>query len=411
MAIASKTITGLNITAEVLNKTRRILRGTEAGDSKPFMVYLRPAREADSVVDRNWLCGGVIIHENYILTSAACIENIGHFYVVSGTHRWIPPGVDDDCIKNGAMKAVWKCVPANYEYDGDQFENIRWMINDIAVVKVEDKFNFHRRVVGCEYSPKRIQFNNKSIDLEAPGTMGTLAGWGSQNTFGDPIQALERQTINSPVLMETTTMVLSKAHCKRRWPERYHYIIEKSMICAKDSVSGGDFAGLCNNKVKCKELVDSQEDYGIRRSDQQAEGDVHNAAHSDPTGHRRAKLSTGGFCENDHGGPLVVGHGNSATVIGIISACLTTNLTRKCYGPFLYTSVFNNHLMITCAVDKEVSPVCRSYVFRATNTKMIETTYSWIGHPDGPAKSELVPKYRRDTNESTENLSDKEFLN
>lgn len=28
-----------------------------------------------------------------------------------------------------------------------------------------------------------------------------------------------------------------------------------------------------------------------------------------------------------------------------------------------------------------------------------------------PAKSELVPKYRRDTNESTENLSEKEFLN
>ncbi|XP_045539852.1 uncharacterized protein LOC106720483 [Papilio machaon] len=352
-----ETITGLKITAEVLNKTRRILRGTEAGDSKPFMVYLRPARDLENtVVDRNWLCGGVIIHENYVLTSAACIENIGHFYVVSGTHRWIPPGIQDDCITNGAMKAVWKCVPANYEYDGDQFENIRWMINDIAVVKVEDRFNFHRRVVGCDYVPKKIQFNNKSIDLEAPGTIGTLAGWGSQSSFGDPIQALERQTINSPVLMETNTMLLSKSYCKRRWPEQYHYIIDKSMICAKDSISGGELAGLCNDKIKCKELIDSQEDYGIRRSEKHiGESEIHNAAHSDSTGHRRAKISTGGFCENDHGGPLVVGHGNSATVVGVIAACLTTNITRKCHGPFLYTSVYNNRLMIMCAVDKEIS--------------------------------------------------------
>lgn len=36
---------------------------------------------------RTWLCGGVIIHEEYVLTSAACIEDAEHFYVVSGTYK------------------------------------------------------------------------------------------------------------------------------------------------------------------------------------------------------------------------------------------------------------------------------------------------------------------------------------
>lgn len=26
-------------------------------------------------------------------------------------YRWLPPGKEDDCIKNGAKKAIWKCVP------------------------------------------------------------------------------------------------------------------------------------------------------------------------------------------------------------------------------------------------------------------------------------------------------------
>ncbi|XP_068625384.1 uncharacterized protein [Battus philenor] len=358
----TKIITGENVTVQEklaahlgLNKSRRILRGVEAGDSEPFMVYLRASPEDKNIgIDANWLCGGVIIHESYILTSAACIENVGHFYVVSGTHRWIPPGVKDDCITNGALKAVWKCVPINYEFDGHQFENILWMANDIAVVKVEDDFNFERRVIGCDFVPKKINFNNRSMALEAPGTVGTLAGWGSQESFGDPIKALGRETVNSPVLLETTAVLLSIQHCKKHWPERYHHIIDKSMICAKDSINGGGLSEVCNDKVKCKELIDTEENFGVRRSQVSEEMEVHNAAHS--ANSRRYQIVSGGFCENDHGGPLVVGHGAGAVVVGIISACLTTDVTRKCYGPFLFTSVYRNRLLITCAIDKDTSP-------------------------------------------------------
>lgn len=68
--------------------TRRILRGHEVGDTRPYMVYLRPAPSAEpQIAETSWLCGGVIIHQRYVLTSAACIEDVKHFYVVSGTNK------------------------------------------------------------------------------------------------------------------------------------------------------------------------------------------------------------------------------------------------------------------------------------------------------------------------------------
>ncbi|CAH2059420.1 unnamed protein product, partial [Iphiclides podalirius] len=379
------TTIGDNLTLPAFNGTRRILRGVEAGDSEPFMVYLRPApSDGDPPPDPNWLCGGVIIHESYILTSAACIESIKHFYVVAGTHRWIPLGLNDECITNGAKKAVWKCVPIHYEFDGHQFENIRWMLDDIAVVRVEDRFNFKRRIVGCDFVPKKIKFNNISLDMERAGVEGLIAGWGSQEHFSDVIE-YGRENINSPVLLETSVMLMNKTHCKRYWPERYHYIIDSSMICAKDEFNSVDMRAICHDQVKCKDLLNSKERMSERRSRVLTNPEAHNSLHS-----RRYYSESGGFCENDHGGPLVVGHGTRAVVVGVISASLTANYTRKCHGPFLFTSVYRNRLLITCAIDRENSPTCRKYLLRTTNTQMNETTFKWSGHPDGPAKSEII---------------------
>lgn len=70
-----------------------------------------------------------------------------------------------------------------YYFDGDEFDNIRWMVGDIAVVKVEDDFNFQRKIRGCDYIPKKVFYNNQSIDLEKGGTVGSLAGWGTVDKF------------------------------------------------------------------------------------------------------------------------------------------------------------------------------------------------------------------------------------
>lgn len=70
-------------------------------------------------------------------------------------------------------------------FDGHENDNIRWMNNDIAIVKTEDEFDFTRRVRGCEFIPRPICYNNQSQKLEEPDTMGSIAGWGSTGRYNE----------------------------------------------------------------------------------------------------------------------------------------------------------------------------------------------------------------------------------
>ena len=70
-------------------------------------------------------------------------------------------------------------------YDGDEFDNVRWMVGDIAVVKVEDEFNFEKRVRGCEFIPKPVAYNNRSVELEKARSTASIAGWGATEAFAD----------------------------------------------------------------------------------------------------------------------------------------------------------------------------------------------------------------------------------
>ncbi|XP_060806879.1 uncharacterized protein LOC106130645 [Amyelois transitella] len=394
--------------AKILNSTRRILGGRDVGDTRPYMVYLRAARPATGVKTTNddWLCGGTIIHDHYILTSAACIEDVQQFYVISGTHRWVPPTVtNDECILNGAKKAVWKCVPKSYVFDGKEFNNVLWMANDIAVVKVEDDFNFKRRVRGCDFVPQKIAFNNISDEFEKAGTIGSIAGWGSSDRFSSVsylnYNTYLKQSINSPILQETEVVLLSKRHCKKRWDPRYHHIIDESMICAKDGSDGNVMSEACSDQVNCKELAYSDEDEDpSRRFLEPTNLVVHDPRHEST---RRA-TEIGGFCENDHGGPLVVGQGKSAKVVGVISACMTREISKKCYGPYLYTSVWKNRHLINCAIDKEIGLTCKK-LLRSSKTHMIETIFNWNQNSNRtknmPERNKQHKKMRRIKNNGT----------
>ncbi|XP_050684846.1 uncharacterized protein LOC126979539 isoform X2 [Leptidea sinapis] len=391
--------TNISDVKQLLNGSRRIINGNEARNTRPYMVYLKLPSSNPKYKDfRRWLCGGVIIHDEYILTSAACIEDAKHFYVVSGTYRFHEDSdrYNNPCIKNGAKKAVWKCIPRNYVFDGHENDNIRWMNNDIAIVKVEDDFNFDRRVRGCDYTPKPICYNNQSQRLEEPGTMASIAGWGSLDKYNDWVN--KRSDVLDQDLMETDVMIVAKDRCKNRWGHRYHNIIDNYMICSKDIVP--ELSEICLEKyADCTDIMYS-DDYSSkdsRRSDSNLTI-VHTAHHND-TEYRRSSAASGGFCENDHGGPLVYGTGVNSVVIGIISACLVKERTNKCHGPFLYTSVYKNKALINCAIYKDVRGDC-SKLFRASETHY-EETISWADHPDGPAKNEIAKMRRNDNNETT----------
>ncbi|XP_061709188.1 trypsin Blo t 3-like isoform X2 [Cydia pomonella] len=315
-------------TKDFFGDTRRIIKGHEVFDTRPYMVYLRPTLTHSNVVDYNWLCGGVIIHENYILTSAACIEDIKYFWVVSGTHKWLPQSQTNTCIKNGALRAVWKCVHRTYRFDGNVFNNIRWMVNDIAVVMTEGPISFAKRVKGCDFIPQKIQYNNISKEYEEPGTKGFIAGWGSQDRYTDAADILARTSVNSPLLLEAETMIITKENCKHRWLARYHSIIDKYMICGK-LARGGKMSDTCNeNHVECRQLMFSEEvGPRVRRFEGNPDEFIQNSAAEvkkreqarKKTRRMNTRTAYGGFCENDHGGPLVVGRGKSSIVVGIMS--------------------------------------------------------------------------------------------
>ncbi|XP_047985383.1 uncharacterized protein LOC125225621 isoform X2 [Leguminivora glycinivorella] len=374
-------------TSEFLGDTRRIIRGHEIYDTRPYMVYLRPTQSHSDMVDRFWLCGGVIVHESYILTSAACIEDIKFFWVVSGTHKWYPESKSSKCIENGALRAVWKCVHKTYRFDGNVFNNIRWMVNDIAVVMTEAPFSFTRRVKGCDFIPNKIQYNNISKDFENPGTSGFIAGWGSKDRFTDATDVIAQKSVNSHILMEVETLIITKENCKNRWLNRYHAIIDDYMFCGKQAASSKMTPTCVEDHIACRQLLYSEEDGPrIRRFDGDLYELIRNSA-AEMRKRKKARRKTrrteddtrthfGGFCENDHGGPFVTGRGQSSMVIGIMSSYKVENNSKRCHGPFLYTSVFNNRHLIHCAIYKEDADDCTS-VLRDDSSVLEEETFDW----------------------------------
>ncbi|XP_037876623.1 uncharacterized protein LOC101743618 [Bombyx mori] len=378
-----------------LNESRRIIEGHEVRTEMPYMVYLKlPSNNPKYKDYRRWICGGVIIHEEYILTSAACIEDAKYFYVVSGTykHDERDDRFNNPCIKNGAKKAIWKCIPRNYVFDGHENDNIRWMNNDIAIVKVDEEFDFTRRVRGCDFIPKPVAYNNYSTNLEEPGVRANIAGWGTTKHYdgsegGKPTQNL----------LQSEVEIINKDRCKRRWGKRYYNIIDNYMICSKDNAPV--LNEVCREKyVDCTDIDYSDEVDGTRRVISPEKLELH-SAHHNVSGRRN--VDSGGFCENDHGGPLTYGTGVNSVVIGIISACLVKQRSNTCYGPFLYTSVYKNRVLISCAIYKDSASGCQK-LFRSSETHL-EVNISWADHPDGPAKNEIANMRRKDDKEKLQN--------
>ncbi|CAG9569287.1 unnamed protein product [Danaus chrysippus] len=360
--------------------TRRILYSKRVlAGKRPYMVYLQLTKEsAKAHKYRGWLCGGVILHQYYVLTSAACVEDADHFYIVSGTTKYVDSFdyKTDDCVCKHRRKVVWKCIPKNYKFDFQ--DSIKWSSNDIAIVKVDRPFKLGIIEKDCEFATDLVCYNNISRELEKAGTKGYIAGWGSGNNFREGVYRRQNGHIptNSKYLQEAKVCVMDNEQCAKKWAQRFRSIITQYMICTKDVMKR--LSEICDKKyANCTDVetrrIGMDDELNDDRTDFRVDLGRHLRDPDDYTARRTTKQ--GGFCENDHGGPLVVKYQGKERVIGVISACKIDPKTHSCHGPFLYTSVFMNRQFISCAINKDVEENCRR-VFR-TGITHEEWSVNW----------------------------------
>ncbi|XP_013165404.1 PREDICTED: uncharacterized protein LOC106116195 [Papilio xuthus] len=367
--------------------TRRILYSKRVPIGKrPYMIYLQLTKEsAKAHKYKGWLCGGVILSNYYVLTSAACVEDAEHFYIVSGTTKFVDSFdyKTDNCVCKHRRKVVWKCIPKNYKFDFQ--DSIKWSSNDIAIVKVNKPFKFGVVETGCEFATDLVCYNNVSRELEKAGTKGYIAGWGSGNTFREGVY--RRQSVHIPenakYLQEAKVCVMDNEQCAKKWAQKFRTIINQYMVCTKDVMKR--ISAICDKKyANCTDMENRRNVEDVAPSDDLA---VDLGRHlRDPDDYTARRSSLGGFCENDHGGPFTVKYKGKERVIGVISACKIDPKSHSCHGPFLYTSVFKNRQFISCAITKDIEENCRR-VFRSGITHE-EWSVNWDNVDEDDNKDE-----------------------
>lgn len=77
-----------------------------------FQVYLVKAPFSQKIYD-SWLCGGALVSKEFILTSAACVEDVDYLYAIAGYRKYIKDKFIeyDDCTKTMKKKVIYTCVP------------------------------------------------------------------------------------------------------------------------------------------------------------------------------------------------------------------------------------------------------------------------------------------------------------
>uniref|UniRef100_A0A2A4IUR8 Peptidase S1 domain-containing protein n=1 Tax=Heliothis virescens TaxID=7102 RepID=A0A2A4IUR8_HELVI len=264
------------------------------------------------------------------------------------------------------------------DYKFDFQDSIKWSSNDIAIVKVDKAFKFGVQEKGCEFGTDLIMYNNISREMEKPGTKGWIAGWGSGNNFREGVYRRQKEGTahipkNSKCLQEAKVCVMDNEQCAKKWAQRFREIITQYMICTKDVMKR--LSEVCDKRYANCTDVESRRQTDVEVPTKTLNVDLGRHLRDPDDYTARRSSMQGGFCENDHGGPLIVRYQGKERVIGVISACKIDPKSHSCHGPFLYTSIYRNRQFISCAIHKDVEENCRR-VFRSGITHE-EWSVSW----------------------------------
>lgn len=196
----------------------RIVGGNPADlGAWPWMTALgyrdlnRPNRELQ------WLCGGALISDRYVLTAAHCTVGIGNRKLAVAHLGDLNL---DNNVNDGAAPID---VPVARVLIHERY-NAQEYTNDIAVLKLENKVNFNKFIQPI-CLPTLSNHRNNMLVRSLP----FVAGWGS-TSFRGPA---------TTTLMEVQVPVLDNDECKRAFVNK-KTVIDNRVLCAGYLTGGKD---------------------------------------------------------------------------------------------------------------------------------------------------------------------------
>ncbi|XP_029568220.1 granzyme B-like isoform X3 [Salmo trutta] len=184
--------------------------------SRPYMVSLQHRG--------HHVCGGMLIWEDFVLTSAHCLRNAYPLMVVLGAHdlkKW---------------KKSFQKIQVSHYHRHPLHENATQISYDIMLLKLKTtaRLTENVTVIGLPKEDERIPASPKC----------SVAGWGKTNSNNKQ---------GSDVLMEVAVTLEDNSECKSVWQK---YFDKKQMMCTRTTggkgFCQGDSGGplICNNKAQ-----------------------------------------------------------------------------------------------------------------------------------------------------------------